>query len=139
MKKAILTALIFSSFAVFAQQADVQIQKEQSLAPVKKEKQEVIIRSNGDKEISLKVDINGDNVTINGKPLVEFKDDNVTINKRKMIIHDGGDIMTFNFDGPHGTDEWMALDDKSDTDYLKKSVGPGLPLDLCVVRSRPDY
>jgi len=120
MKKAILTALIFSSFATFAQQGDVQIQKEKSLAPVQKEKQEVIIRSNGDKEISLKVDINGDNVTINGKPLVEFKDDNVTINKRKMIIHDGGDMMTFNFDGPHGTDEWMTLDD------LKGMKGRGM-------------
>jgi serine protease Do len=120
MKKTILTALILGSFVAFAQQADVQIQKEKSLAPIQKEQQEIIIRRNGDKDVSLKVDINGDNITINGKPLVEFKDDNVTINKRKMIIHDGGDMMTFNFDGPHGMDEWMGLDE------LKGMKGRGM-------------
>jgi len=43
------------------------------------------------------VEINGDNITINGQPLAEYKNDQVTINKRKMVIRDGDKRMTFNF------------------------------------------
>jgi len=79
--------------------------------PGKKETQEIIIKSNGDKEIKLNVEIDGDNVIINGKPLVEFKDDGVTINKRKMIIRDGnGEDMLFNFDGLGGMQGMEGLD-----------------------------
>lgn len=72
----------------------------------KKETQEIIIRQNGDKEIKLKVEIDGDNITINGKPMSEFKDDNVTINKRKMVITDGNDMMTWNFNGDGDWEKW---------------------------------
>ncbi len=65
--------------------------------PEKKETQEIIIRNKGGKDLNLKVEINGDNVTVNGKPLSEFKNDEVTINKRKMIIRDGDGTMSFNF------------------------------------------
>jgi len=54
--------------------------------------EEIIIRNKGDKELNLKLEINGDNITVNGKPLVEFKNDQVTINKRKMIIKNGDDF-----------------------------------------------
>lgn len=63
----------------------------------KKETQEIVIRQNGDKEIKLKVEIDGDNITINGKPMSEFKDKDITINKRKMIIADGDNVMSWNF------------------------------------------
>jgi serine protease Do len=43
--------------------------------PVKTETQEIIIRNKGDKELNLKLEINGDNITVNGKPLDEFKND----------------------------------------------------------------
>lgn len=67
----------------------------------KKETQEIIIRKNGDKDANLTIQISGDKVTINGKPLVEFKDDGITINKRNMIIRNGGDDILFGngFDG----------------------------------------
>lgn len=55
----------------------------------KKESQEVIIRKKGDKDTKLTVEITGDKVLINGKPLAEFNEDGVTINNRKMIIRDG--------------------------------------------------
>ena len=55
----------------------------------RKKTQEIVIRQKGDKDIKLKVEIDGDNVTINGKPLSEYKDDDVTVSKRKMTIHDG--------------------------------------------------
>lgn len=117
MKKAFVTTLVLScisfSFSAIAQQMEVHELRERPAIPggsEKNEQREVIIRSNGDKEISLKIDINGDTVTINGKPLEEFKEENVTINKRKMIIRDGNDMMTFNFDGPKGMPEMIALD-----------------------------
>lgn len=66
-----------------------------------KETEEVIIRKKGDKEMKVSVEINGDKIIVNGKPLAEFKDDQITINKRKMIIRDGDDEMAFDF-GPGG-------------------------------------
>ena len=67
----------------------------------KKERREIVIRQKGDKDIQLKVEINGDNVTVNGKPLAEFKDNDITIDKRKMIITDGNNKMYWNFSPEH--------------------------------------
>ena len=107
MKKIIFVTLALGcgglSFTATAQQ-DLKIN------PENQDQKEVIIRSKGDKNVSLKVDINGDNITINGKPLVEFKDDNVSVNIRKMRIHDGDHMMTFDVEGPGGMPELMALD-----------------------------
>lgn len=69
----------------------------------KKETQEIIIRKKGDKDANITVQINGDNVLINGKPLSEFKDGEITINNRKMSIHDGDGFM---FNG-----DWADLED----------------------------
>lgn len=63
--------------------------KEKTEATEKKETQEIIIRKKGQKDAKISVEINGDKVTINGKPLSEFKDDEITINKRNIIIRDG--------------------------------------------------
>ena len=54
-----------------------------------KESQEIIIRKKGDKDASINIQITGDKVTINGKPLIEFKDDEITVNKRNIIVRDG--------------------------------------------------
>ncbi|UEG50963.1 PDZ domain-containing protein [Ferruginibacter lapsinanis] len=67
-----------------------------------KETEEVVIRNKGDKDMKLKIEIDGDKIIVNGKPLAEFKDDQVTINKRKIIIRDGDDMMAFDFgEGGH--------------------------------------
>jgi serine protease Do len=72
-----------------------------------KETQEIIIRKKGDKDSKVTVEIKGDVVTINGKPLSEFKDGDITINKRNIRIFDGKnsfsvvpDDMELFFDGP---------------------------------------
>ncbi len=73
-----------------------------------KETQEIIIRKKGDKDTKVIVEIKGDVVTINGKPLSEFKDGDITINKRNIKIWDGqrnfsfapGEDMEMFFDGP---------------------------------------
>lgn len=72
--------------------------QESPSAPDKKETQEVIIRKKGDKDTKVTVEITGDKVLINGKPLVEFNEEGVTINNRKMIVRDGNKIM-MDFDG----------------------------------------
>ena len=112
MKKVLITAaaIAFISLPTSIKAQDKKVEKveieekvekkekiEKTEKPEKKETQEIIIRNKGAKDLNLKVEINGDNVTVNGKPLSEFKNDDVTINKRKMIIRDGGGTMSFNF------------------------------------------
>ncbi len=75
-------------------------------APAQKETQEITIRKKGDKDTKVTVEITGDKVLINGKPIAEFNEDGVTINNRKMIIRDGNKI-TMDFDG-----KMMDLNDK---------------------------
>ena len=114
MKKvfATITALAFITLPLHMRAQDVKPEKKEieerievTEKPEKKEKlekketQEIIIRNKSGKDVQLKVEINGDKVTVNGKPLSEFKNNEVTINKRKMIVRDGDDMMTFNF-GP---------------------------------------
>ena len=73
-----------------------------------KETQEIIIRKKGDKDTKVTIEIKGDKVTINGKPMSEFKDGDITINKRDIKIWDGqrnfsfapGEDMEMFFNGP---------------------------------------
>jgi serine protease Do len=82
---------------------------------VEKKTEEIIIKQNGDKDLNLKVEINGDKITVNGKPLAEFKDENVSINKRKMLITDGSKSMTFNFgNGQDMMQQFMEDGDEGD-------------------------
>jgi serine protease Do len=107
MKKIAIALVAFAlPFALIAQEASKEkIEKEENTErkekaerPEKKETQEIIIRKNGDsKDINLKVEIKGDDITVNGKPLSEFKDKDITINKRKITISDGTKIIG-NFD-----------------------------------------
>jgi serine protease Do len=62
----------------------------------KKETQEIIIRKNGEKDTKLTLEITGDKIIINGKPLAEFNESGLTINNRKIIIRDG-DKLSFDF------------------------------------------
>jgi serine protease Do len=61
-----------------------------------KETQEIIIRKKGGKDTKVTLEITGDKVLINGKPMAEFNEEGITINNRKMIIRDG-DNLSFNF------------------------------------------
>ncbi len=62
----------------------------------KKETQEIIIRKKGEKDTKLTLEITGDKVIINGKPIAEFNEDGLTINNRKVIIKEGNKV-TFDF------------------------------------------
>ncbi len=104
MKKLIsgfaLLSLLSLPFCINAQETttekkEVERSTEKSTTPKSKETEEIIIRNKGDKKLNLKVEINGDQITVNGKPLEEFKDAGVTIDKRKMIIRQGGNSLAF--------------------------------------------
>ncbi len=56
---------------------------------------EIIIKkkSDDDKNKKVTIEINDGVVTVNGKPLAEFKDDDLSIRRKKVIIHgEGGDF-----------------------------------------------
>jgi serine protease Do len=88
MKKLIMYAglLIFSASSISAFAQD-----EKSSA--KSETREIIIQKKGDKESNITVQINGDQIMVNGKPLSENNDDNITIKKKRMIITDGNKVI----------------------------------------------
>ena len=91
MKKIVLTAAImcFAAFTTTLTAQDDKGDKGAKGDKDKKETQEIIIRKKGQKDARISVEINGDKITINGKPLSEFKDDEITINRRNIIIRDG--------------------------------------------------
>ncbi|MEO6254625.1 MAG: PDZ domain-containing protein [Ferruginibacter sp.] len=88
MKKIVFTAAIIC-LAAFTTTLTAQDDKGDKGDKGKKDVQEIIIRKKGEKDTKIVVEIKGDNVTINGKPLSEYKDDEITINRRNMIIRDG--------------------------------------------------
>lgn len=94
MKKIAFTAAAIC-FAAFTTSLIAQDDKGDKGDKGNKESQEIIIRKKGEKDVKVTVEIKGDVVTINGKPLSEFKDDEITINKRNIIIRDGKGNMRF--------------------------------------------
>ena len=73
-----------------------QVIENNSPKPEKKETQEIIIRKKGDKDTKVTLEITGNKVIINGKPLAEFSEDGITINNRKIIVKDGNNL-SFDF------------------------------------------
>jgi serine protease Do len=67
--------------AVIATSAFAQDQKDKS-AKSKEKAEEIVIRKKGDKTEKMTIVVDGDNVTINGKPADQFKDDDVTVLRR---------------------------------------------------------
>jgi serine protease Do len=108
MKKTLITltaAIAISSFA-FAQE-------EKKSTESKTETSEIIIRKDGEKETKITVQIDGDNIMVNGKPMVEFNDDGVKILKRKMMITEGSPLM---FDGNFDLDgSFNDVQEKTDS------------------------
>ena len=94
---AVLPALLLAvALPTFAQQSpeppppppDAMERMERPAMPGQKETQEIVIRKKGDKDVNLTLQLTGDQVLINGKPLIEFKNDEITVNNRKIIIRD---------------------------------------------------
>jgi serine protease Do len=92
-------------------------QQEQDKKEDKKETEEIVIRKKGSKDATINVQINGDQVLINGKPLSEFNDDNITVNKRKMTVRRGDDRTMIFSDGDMDIDMPPMTWSNSDGDH----------------------
>jgi len=57
------------------------------------ESQKIIIQKDGDKNANVTIQIDGDKVIVNGKPLGELNDDNISVKKKRIIISDGNKII----------------------------------------------
>lgn len=75
----VVTACIGSS-------AFAQDEKGKSLKDSEDKTQEIVIRKKGGKTDKMTIVVDGENVTINGKPVEEFKNDDVTVFKRDRSI-----------------------------------------------------
>lgn len=101
MKKIFFSVALFGLAAIIT---SVKAQDDKVSETDKTQSQEIIIRKKGEKDKKFTVEIKGDKVIINGKPLSQFKDDEITINKRKIIVRDGNGNARFkmlpeDFDG----------------------------------------
>ena len=78
MKKNIFLMTYFNSWMLLYQRTLWA----QNPAPKEKKTEEIIIRQNGDKDNKMTIQVDGDSITVNGKPLSEYHDGDVTIMKR---------------------------------------------------------
>ena len=115
--KNILTSIGIASLGLMPIFTIAQETSEEADKTGKKESQEIIIRQKGNKEMNLKVEINGDNITVNGKPLSEYTDKDITINKRRMIISDGNKNMMWNFN--FNNQDWGGLGENFGQDLMR--------------------
>ncbi|MEO7266002.1 MAG: PDZ domain-containing protein [Ferruginibacter sp.] len=77
-----------------------------------KEAQEIIIRKKGSKDATLNIQISGDKVIINGKPLLEFKDNEITINNKKVLVREGNRYKVMDGQREMGNFGWSNGSDK---------------------------
>lgn len=110
MKKVFLFLLNLVFLSSFDQ---LYAQNEKSNIEKSTETNEIIIRRDGGKETKITVQIDGDNIMINGKPLLEFNEDGVKILKRKMMISDGSPFL---FDGDLDENgNFSTIEEKTDS------------------------
>ena len=80
-----------------------------------KKTKEIIIRKNGDKDIKTTIEIDGDNITVNGKPLSDYHGDDVSIIQRDFMKDRSHKFLV----SPEGEDmEINAFDNDWDNDLV---------------------
>ena len=79
MKKIFLSTLCLGMFTALSYTVSAQ---DDTIKENKDE--EIIIRKNGNKDSKITLEMKGDDVLINGKPLSEYNDDDVTVIKKKI-------------------------------------------------------
>jgi serine protease Do len=81
---ALLMAIALVSPAILIAQEEKDKVKEEKVKEekVRKEGEQIIITRKGDKDTKCTIEINGDKITINGKPIEEYKDGDVSISRR---------------------------------------------------------
>src|SRR5437773_2044395 len=90
-----IATLLVAPVAIHAQDEKAK-DKEKS---DKKDVEQIIITRKGDNKEKVTVEINGDKVTVNGKPIEDLKDGDITVNR-----HKGNSV--YSYSGPHGNWSW---------------------------------
>ena len=88
----------------------------------KTESREIIIKKQGEKETRISVEVIGDEVMINGKPMNEYKDGDVKVKKRRMIVSDGDKILFDSDDNGDSDDPGSFFSKKSKSPFLGVST-----------------
>jgi serine protease Do len=81
---AIAIGVLLLPVAVQAQKENKEKDKDSKNSKSAKGVEQIIITRKGDKESKVVVEINGDKVTINGKPAEDYKDGDVTVNRNNF-------------------------------------------------------
>src|SRR6266568_3148775 len=98
MKRYLFSCTAFAALAfllslpVAAQDKDKDKDKDKEKSKLS-DNEQIIIKRKGDKDVKVTIEIKGDEVTVNGKPLDEFDDDDI-------VIHKGGNN-SFELYGDH--------------------------------------
>lgn len=77
---AALTLLLCQPLAAQDKEKDKDNDKEKTKIS---DSEEIIIKRKGDKDSKITIEIKGDEITVNGKPLADFDDDNIVIRKSR--------------------------------------------------------
>jgi len=85
MKQRLAKLAVFTFFAALVSPASLLAQDEEKDKEVKKDVEQIVIVKKGDATEKIVVEIIGDKVTVNGKPMEEFKDKdgNITVKRHK--------------------------------------------------------
>jgi serine protease Do len=78
--------------------------------------EEIIIKRKGDKDTKITIEIKGDDITINGKPLAEFNDEDIVVRKQRSLYAPHSP-----FRGQSGTLSFGA-----DNDFFKEGAQLGV-------------
>ena len=112
--------------ATFAQEAPPQPPTPPK--PLKEKREEIIIKKGDGKAEKMTIVVDGDNVTINGKPMNDIKDGNVKIITRKKRIGPGSDVQSFSFSHP-------GMEGEDDESFAPMGVNKAM---LGIITSRGD-
>jgi serine protease Do len=132
LSAAAIAALLLVPASIHAQEKDKAKEdkvKEDKQKTEKKEGQQIIITTKTDSKEKIVVEINGDKVTVNGKPIEDIKDGDISVNVHKLkgynslmsYTHPDGafsynwnDNKAFTFNGNENTAMLGVVTDKTD-------------------------
>jgi len=100
MHKFLKNSIFVFAAALTVSAGFAQDQKEKSPTNKEEKTQDIIIRKKGDKTEKMTIVVEGDKVTINGKPADDFKNDDVTVLRRDHSLDDAGHVRRLGSRGP---------------------------------------
>jgi len=129
LSAAAIAALLLIPASIHAQEKEnKEKDKEKNEKTEKKEGQQIIITTKNDSKEKIVVEINGDKVTVNGKPIEDLKDGDISVNVHKLkgyntlmtyrpnssFNYNWSDNNAFSFNGNENTAMLGVVTDKTD-------------------------